>query len=467
MKSLKDCRPTGKADYNEYVNLFIQRIPRFTLKTRPGKHWKTINRPLGDKLIQAHLEGSRTVGALGKWYPGHAILDVDKREIEQVQEMRNAAGLTESNSMLCSSESENSYHLLVRPIYHNRPPTVRLLSAIFQSFCEQHRIEIYPRARKCVRLPFGKIQQCLDDGAEGIDTWEQKTYWFQKLDEYDLSGVPSQQLQFEFEEKAGSLMLSTSQRGQELFVNGLQAPSSRHDSQFEVLYYLWRKNVPLEEAERITWTWIKKKHNGFSVDIMKSPVVVRKEIERQARRIWGRYLDVYPDSTHNIYHGYLTKTDIVDVLKIVGGSIPEARFLFNLVKYYYPRRHRDRINVHSDLLISWASRNTYLDRIKRLERKGIVYRGNDYLVNVRSKQIKLKWNWRSLDNAILPDGRAPESLEEAIRAAFTEGETRALFRASGMYPRLIRRYVRDIFYVLPFKLSHNIRPAAFLPSPYI
>ena len=466
MENLRDCRSTGKASYKEYVNLFVQRIPRFTLKTSPGKRWKTINKPLGDRLIQAHFEGSRAVGALGKWYPGHAILDIDKREIEQVQDMRDAVGLNESNSMLCSSESENSYHLLLRPVYHSKPPTVRLLSAIFQSFCRQNQIEIYPRARKCVRLPFGKIQRCLDTDMELVDTWEQKTYWFQKLDEYDLSGVPSQQLQFEFEEKTGSLMLSTSQRGQELFANGLQAPASRHDSQFEVLYYLWRKNVPLEEAEGITWTWIKKKHNGFSIDIMKSPAVVRKEIGRQALKIWGRYLEVYPDSTHNTYHGYLTKADVVDVLKIACGSLPVARFLFNLVKYYYPRRHRDRINVHSDLLKSWASRDTYLDRIRGLERKRIVSRGKDYLVDVRSKQIKLKWNWRSLNDAILPDDRAPESLEATVRAAFTEEEARALLQASGMRHN-ISRYVRDIFYVLPFKLSHNIRPIAFLPSPYI
>ncbi len=473
MKSLRDCRPTEKdypltekASYKEYVDLFIQRIPRFILKMGPGKRWRTINKPLGDRLIQAHLGGSRAVGALGKWYPGHAILDIDKQEVEQVQEMRSAAGLTESNSMLCSSESEKSYHLLLRPVYHNTPPTVKLLNDIFKPFCGQHGVEIYPRSKKCVRLPFGKVQQCLDEGMETIDSWEKKTYWFQKLDEYDLASVPNQQLLLELEplEKADSRksMLSTFQRGQELFVNGLQASSSRHDSQFEVLYYLWRKNVPLGEAEGITWTWIGKKHNGYSKDIVSSPVMVKKEIERQASRIWGDY-SVYPDSTHNVYHGYVTKADIVDVLKVSEGSLPEARFLFNLIKYYYPRRHRDRINVHSDLLKSWASEHTYLDRIRRLERKGIAYRGKDYLVDVRAKEIKLEWSWRSLDDAILVDDRAPETLEDSIRAAFTEEEARALFQASGMRHH-ISRYVREIFFILPFKLSHNIQRST-LPFP--
>ena len=446
-------KPT-ESSYQEYTDLFVQRIPRFILKTKSGKRWQTVHKPLGDKIVQAHLSGSRAVGALGKWYPGHAILDIDKREIEQVQEMRSAAGLSESNSMLCSSESSDSYHLLIRPTYRNKPPTVKLLDEIFQPFCDEHDVEIYPQAQKCARLPFGKIQQCLDEGMELINNWAEKTYWFQKLDQYDLACVPGQQLIQEPLEKQKNIegpRLSTFQRGQELFQHGLQAPSSRHESQYEVLYYLWRKNVPQEEAERITLKWIKQKNNGYSADIVSSPRMVNGEIRRQAEWVYSHFTHswIYPDSTHNQFSGYTTKEDIIDIFKISKGSLPKARFLFNLIKYYYPRRYRNRINVHSNLLKSWASRDTYIGQIGELEQKGIIYRGENYIVNVRSKEIKMRWPWRSLDDAILIDDRAPDTLEQTIRVAFTKEEARALLRSSGMHKMTISRYIRGVFTTFP------------------
>jgi len=445
-----------EATFKEYTDLFVQRDPRFILKTKPGKKWRTVRRrnggyvKLGDKYIQGHLAGQHAVGALGRWYPIHAFLDIDKRDIETVQDIRSAAELTESNSMLCSSESPDSYHLIFRPTYHNKPLTVKLLNEILQPFAEQHAIEIYPRARKCARLPFGKIQQCLDEGMELIDGWEQKTYWFQKLDEFDLAGVKGhQQLSFEPMLKAGKpggVKLSTFDGGQELFEHGLQRPSSRHESQFQVLYYLWRKNIPLDEAERVTWKWIKKKHNGFSQDIVSSPQTVRGEIQRQASWVWEHYLPIYPDSTHNTYQGYVTKADVVNVLKVSSGSLPRARFLCHLVKYFHPRRNRNRVNIHSDLLQAWSSKDTYINRIGELEKKGIVYRGEGYLSEVRSKQIRMKWDFRSLDDAVLVDDRAPDTLGDTIRAAFTEEDARALLRVSGMHDRTASDYAREIFH---------------------
>ena len=55
------------------------------------------------------------------------------------------------------------------------------------------------------------------------------------------------------------------------------------------------------------------------------------------------------------------------------------------------------------------------------------------------------WAWRSLDDAILLDDRAPDTLEDTIRAAFTEEEARALLRASGMDKGNLSHYAKDIF----------------------
>ncbi len=442
---------TGQTSFQEYVDIFVQRVPRFILKTGPGKSWRTINKGLGDRLIQAHLEGTRSIGALGRWYPGHCYIDIDKSCIEYVEVIREKLSLKEGDSMLCSSESENSYHLLLKPIYNQKPPSLKLLNNIFKPFCESNNVEIYPAPKKCSRLPFGKIQRCLDPGSEWLETWEQKTYWFEKLNDFNITKarIPGDQIDLPFERPINqeNIRLSTFEKGKELFEFGLQALSTRHESQWEVLYYLWRKNVPCETAIQTVYTWIKKKHNGFSVDIKTDPRRVKKEIERQAYRIYENYLPVYPDSTHNSYNGWLTKADLVDIFKITKGSLSLSRFLFHIIKYYYPRRFRERVNIHSNLLISWSSRDTYLKYISMLEKKNLLYRGEHYITTEEalknntipmSKELKLKWDYRALDDAILIEDRSPSTLESSIQAAFTFQEARALLQASGVERHLLR-----------------------------
>ncbi len=51
----------------------------------------------------------------------------------------------------------------------------------------------------------------------------------------------------------------------------------------------------------------------------------------------------------------------------------------------------------------------------------------------------------TLDDAIMVDERAPETLEDTIRVAFTEEEARALLRASGMDKGNLSHYAREIF----------------------
>ena len=108
-------------ELRDYIDTFIQRLPRYGVKGKKG--WYSLNKPLTDKAIKAHLDKKRIIGVLAKWYPEFAIIDIDDRPIEFVDELRAELGLDKANSMLMSSESPNSYHLLFRQV---RKPVSKL-----------------------------------------------------------------------------------------------------------------------------------------------------------------------------------------------------------------------------------------------------------------------------------------------------------------------------------------------------
>jgi hypothetical protein len=122
-------------------------------------------------------------------------------------------------------------------------------------------------------------------------------------------------------------------------------------------------------------------HNGFSRTINSDNFkIVKEEINRQATKVYSDYelCQTYPDTTHNSHDGFLAKTDIPEIIQITEGSLPRMRYLFNIVKYAYPRRHRTFLNIHSGKLVKWASRDTYKKYLNELDEKGIVKRGDAY-----------------------------------------------------------------------------------------
>lgn len=436
-------------DLRDYTSTFVQRIPKYIIKNPGAESWSTVKGALTDKTIEKHLEGKLCVGSLGKWYPGHALLDFDQTPYEQVEEIRDGLGMDKSNSALYSSESDDSYHLFVRPSYREMPPTLNLVQEILVPYCRERGVEVYPSGKKCVRLPFGKVQKCLDEGSEFSDTWEGKMYWFLKLDEFELLNVPKHQQQFDFTDPEKRKKLPAFIRGKELLEYGLPGPSSRNESQFHVLYYLWRKNVPPDTARKICWDWIQAKHNGYSREIRYNPHRVREEIKRQTQHIWNKYSAIagmLPDEAHLMHFGYVTKEDLKKILHLCDASLPKSRFLFNLLKYTYPRKHRDRIGVHSDLLKMWASRDAYLNRLEELRQMGVLLERDDrYIVNLFSKAIKMKWDYQSQDDAILVDDRPPETIEESLAAVFAPEELRTVLTQAGMSQRVRTRYLNQVF----------------------
>ena len=175
---------------------------------------------------------------------------------------------------------------------------------------------------------------------------------------------------------------------------------------------------------------IKTKHNGYSEEVNSGNWrIIKEEIKRQARTIYSTYehSNIYPDEIHNSFNGYITKADIQDIVMLCKASMPRTKFLYNLVKYCYPRRYRTFVDIHSDRLIEWSQRN-YLKYLE--EFRGILKRGEIYQVDKFSKSIQLNWNYKDT-GAILIEDRAPDTFEETIRLSYKPEEFRELLTAAG------------------------------------
>ena len=418
----------GEATFGDYLRDFIQRQPSYAVKPLDHGRWRTKKKPLSDIPIMAHLKGQYYVAVLGTWYPAYGILDIDSRSRAEAEEIRARLGMDSSNSMLLESESDDSFHILFIPEYRGKPPTLNLLNAVWKDFCKRERIEIYPQRRRPIRLPFSPHLPAIDPEYARLGSWKEKLYWYEKFNPFDLSSVKYHQLILDFEPGPGKLWMPTNifQEAQDLLDHGLQFPSSRHESQSKILFLLWKLNVPKDTAKGMVWDWIRSKHNGFSKDILRYPDRVEKEIGRQAEHIWNKYQlsQVYPDSTHNIHHGYITEPDILDIIEAARGSRPRMNFLFNILKFANPRRHRRFIPFHTDRLIEWSSKETYLKYLNELGEKGIIERGTSYLADSISgsrgfaKAIKLNWRFRDSSEAVLYDGRAVETFDGTVRFMF-------------------------------------------------
>jgi hypothetical protein len=448
LKNHKENLPPGFLDdFHDYKNIFVQRFPRYATKKHGGKNWRTKPRSLSDPPVLAHLLGKYDVGVLGRWYPEFLCIDIDDQPIEFVYHLRGLLRLDENNSMLYPSESPDSYHLYGSPLFNGKPPTIKLLHNCLKSFAKEHNIEIYPQANRVGRLAFSPFFNSLDPCYYHLDSWREELYYFHKLDEFDISRIPGQQRTLDLDINTPFKILSVLQEGEELFEHGLQYPGSRNNSQFKLLYRFWRLNIPINQAVSITWKWIRKKHNNFSKTILTNPEVVKKEIDRQASLIYNNY-DLsgnFPDTTNNLHYGYITNPDIPEIFRITRGNMPRAKFLFNIVKYYYPRRHRDFVNVHSKFLIEWSSNETYLKRLDELENMGVLKRGSAYQIDKFSKSIKLDWKFCSTDEAILYDGRAVDTLDDIIRLLYNPRDYRELLNVSGTLRKASHKIVKRTF----------------------
>jgi hypothetical protein len=419
-----------RPEFKSYIAYFVQTSPKYAIKQNGGR-WTTQKKNLADPAIAAHLKGEYSIGSLSRWYPKFGALDFDGVPIEDVYRCMDELGLKDSNSMLCTSEREDGYHLLFRPIYKGKRMTPSLLHMILGTYVAEKNaqnipLELYPQEDQCFRLPFGPNQKMIREGLLLNLQWFEKLYWFEKLDEVDLASdlnLPGRTV----------YRTGIDAEGAELLESGLVEPNSRYESQYKVLYHLWRQGESREMAIDAVWSWIQSKHNELSKDIRSSSKVVRKEIARQAQAIWLFTDRKRENPAKDFGKEYLTKSDLLAIIRFSNGSLPKMKFLANLVSYFNPRQNTGHIPVHSDLLIQWSSRDTYQNHIEELVDKGIVERTVNYSVGNHAKMIRLAWDYRPSHDAIQDDGRNLR-FDEVLPKAFSRVEFDAILKSIPISP---------------------------------
>ncbi len=446
---------TKNGAFENFTETFIQRVPRYGFKKIGGRDWRTVNKPMHDGVIKDHIDGKCYIGTIAPWYPKWGLIDIDNKSIKEIEKIRNKLGMDDKNSMLYGSERPGHYHLIFAPEYLEAPPTVNLMNDALKGFCDIQVVELYPTTKKIVRVPFSPYCDFIGEYAylNGSD-FAQKLHWFSKLDPYNLAYAPRKNIhtkRLDLIYPVDEVLkppLNTSAEAMYYIENGIQEQGTREHCQFLILLWLWRQNFTPEDAFKTTASWLKAKNNGKSKDFKKNPKLCIDHINRQIKRIWGSYsyAGIYPDKIQKEYCGYITSQDVPMIMQIARGSLPRMRFMFNLIKYIYPRRHRGEISVHCSKLTNWSSKSTYIKFLMELESQGIIMRGKSYEVNGYSKKIQIKWQFADGCNAILVDGRPPDTLEDCCRELyqFKRDELMAILKKAGVDRRLIGQYTKTL-----------------------
>ena len=444
---------SSDVDLDEYMTTFVQSGPRYGIKEH-GREWRSVEGTITRDLVYSHLRGKFSVASLGRWYPVFGAIDIDTVPSSGVDSIRLAFGLNATNSMLFTSETANHHHILFRPVFNENPPTLRLFRDILEPYGKFLGVEIYPQENRTFRLPFGPMQVCEDYGRELLD-WRQAVYWFQKLDTLSLESLPRLSLPFLsyigskcIQEGSSAGCDSAYWIGARLLEEGMGPGMSRTTSQFHVLYYLWRNGLTEKCAVLQTKSWIRQKHHGYSKTVNQGIWrVVDADIDRQASRIWKKYhrSSLLPNTAWNGDEGWTTRQDILTIIVTTRGKMRLARFLYNILKYMYPRTLSDtRVPIHSDRLIKMSSSSSYLDFIARLTEMGLIRRGSGYREGIESKNFILHWNYDRESEPFLIDGKNPAGFDEAVLHAYPGAVYLQALRNAGADSKDISSFRRNL-----------------------
>jgi len=444
--------------HRHYISKFIQRTPYFGIKHQG--QW-TINRDdFVDEYIFEHLYGvNRTgiqrhiIGTIAQWYPKFAILDAD--DCQDIQSIRRIFGVDDESSSITFETSDNSYHVLFKPQYDGKPLTVKLLHQILGKHATSQKVELYPQEKRVVRAPYHV--GCKVIRSEQISDVVDFLKTFDELSPLELKALNQLTMlqNHIFSSNTSTFKLPTKgvmKQGYDLYMDGLSEPNSRFESQHKVAIYLWRQNLTPKQALDELMSWVVTKHNGYSKDaasinygsfsVLKQ---VRKEHKCLVDHIWSNFerQSIYPDSTHNDYHGWLTKEDLLTAIKLSNSSIPQFKFLAQLIAYFNAYG-KTRLSIHRNRLIEWSSHKTYLRHIENLEARGILTRDSQYQVGKFAKAIKLNFrpSFQDITQSLSDDNRVL-SLEESL-AKIGRSDSYEMFVQHGFTRQQAYQYLNRI-----------------------
>ena len=460
--------------YGEFVHFFPSRQGRYITKGIHGRRWKTSSYDfMPDKVLQAHLDGVYIVGTGARHISKYTDSDYDGMTLNEAQEIREKSGADEYNSILyANNERDNCYRLLTgAPVLNGEPVPTHTFSSLIQQFKHDNGIdEIYPHPRKKTRLPFSPHSSLLDPDYAHLTDWKDRVSAFRRLGEFDVSSIASYQTDA-FIENAVEVSQMASERvserakpfslreAKDLEENGLRAKGTREAAQFMLIRYYHRQNLTQHATIERVCKWINEKHNGYSRDIKNRRPYVRNHIKQQARDYyaWAQQQGYYPDDVHNDFNGYLPKSDLIEIIDICSASLPKIKLLYHIVKYCYPRKFRERIEIPASYYKRWADRRTYNKYLAEFQQMGIIDRSEDYVRPIRDKHgeiieqgacktLKINWNFKPLtaENSISIDGRALDTFADAVAVTFEPRDFRSVLTSGGASRSAASHYTKRI-----------------------
>lgn len=394
-------------EINKYNKTFTQKVPKYAIRDTYSRDYTTINKPLNDNLIINHLQGNLTLATLGRWYTEAFYIDIDNNRIDLkllITSLRKQ-GITNKQFLIIQSSTTKNYHIFFKVLSNGTintlnysSYTLKKLLNYLKTTLNTQAIELYPHNKKLFRLPYSAdYRSLLDlhtlksnyidydtfmyqyDALEYLELTTLKLHDFtnplfiELNNKYSNNGTISQEITKNIKNYSSKGWYN---EGSQLLNSGLLEPSTRHISQAKIIYYLKCNNITPLDAFTTVRTWLKTLNNGYSRDWNTKPQKCLKELSTQIEYIYNHY-----DTISNplaIKEGAFDKNGLIHLITSCNGNLPMIKFGFNLFGYLNSRTFKDKINVHSDLLIKWGSWYSYLDYLNHFIEKGFIKRNDKY-----------------------------------------------------------------------------------------
>lgn len=396
----------------------------------PGKTWRSVDRHSNDLCIRRHLQGRESLGLPSPWYLHTINMDLDRVRVQMGPALDRLMelGIRNDQILIVSSprhETNGNCRIYLKTVCNCRPATFRLNAEVFRPrffVPVECPVEVYPQLNRFDRQPCGFGSKVLDiDGRVIAETVEDQLDMFEALEETAIEDLPDLRLdtrpdkKAEEEDREDMGRLLKGEALAELRHYGLEAKSSRHDAQFQLLYALWNEGVHPDVAVAEVLAWVQLKHNGFSAEARAGNWnIIRGEIERQAKKIWRDYRLSLPDGVQNWFHAS-TAEDLARGAKLFPGDAVQQKRFFHLLGHMRPKIH------HGAMFISakqWrtliASGRTYSEFQQDLVRRGLLEIDPRYVRGMRSRRYRLKGIQLEKGGILQRNGRNVDDFYEAL-----------------------------------------------------
>lgn len=425
---------------SQFIKVFVSGGGKYYSKTSEGEDWIELEQSPDNHAIRQHLLGEHALAVSDQHHAHYAILKFNEISFDDLAMVAHEQRLNERNSLLLSGESRNSYQLLFKPVYRNRPPAIGFLHKIIDPISIYGNAELFPRKQDNIRLPFGPEQLVCEYPVFEKEArcklkmairkppmpWQEIFKRFQALQPIELCGLKFHNENFRRRWKPGQVRELVRQ-GYDFLAQGITKGQSQENAQFCVLYYLWwTRNFTQQDAVSHAKQWVVSKHNN--INSQKKVSKVLSEIERQAAWIWKNYQHLPVVSPkQRVKAGRLTINDIKIITEAAQGKLSLAKFLFKLVSHFSAIGCLDESTpVSKHLLASMSSNNSYVKYLKELKKRGVLCRYDNYCSKASgvafSKNIRLIKEF-GLGKALPPN---ITTYEQGVRCVFTMREFKEL-----------------------------------------